>query len=75
MRVSLRISPLTTLYIMSKIYSDEFLENINVLGFIIGLLNYDENLSQSDKDDMIQQFNNKAEEILEKIGKRYRRAE
>ena len=52
---------------MAHIYSEEFLDTIAVLGFIIGIMNYDENLSQSDKDDMIQQFNSKAEELLEKL--------
>ena len=52
---------------MSALYSDEFLESLTVVGFIIGVLNYDENLSQSDKDDIIQEFSQKAEDLLSKL--------
>lgn len=30
-------------------------------------MNYDENLSQSDKDDMIQEFNDRAEDLLTRL--------
>ena len=52
---------------MSALYSDEFLESLTVVGFIIGVLNYDENLSQSDKQEMIQSFDNKIEKLLEHL--------
>ena len=54
---------------MSKLFDDDFLDALAVVGFVIGIMNYNENLSQSDKDDMIQQFNNKAEDILERLEK------
>ena len=54
---------------MSKLFDDEFLDALAVVGFIIGVMNYDENLSQSDKEDMMQRFNNKAEDILERLEK------
>lgn len=49
---------------MSTLFNDDFLDTLAVVGFIIGVMNYNENLSQSDKDDMIQQFNKKAEDLL-----------
>lgn len=52
---------------MNKLFNDDFLDTLSVLSFIIGIMNYDENLSQSDKDDMIQEFNNKAEELLKRL--------
>lgn len=52
---------------MSSLFSDDFLESLTVVGFIIGVLNYDENLSQSDKQDMIQSFDNKIENLLEHL--------
>ena len=33
-------------------FSDEFMENLEILAFIIGVMNYNENLSQSDKDEI-----------------------
>lgn len=57
------------LFNMSKLFDDEFLDALAVVGFIIGVMNYDENLSQSDKEDMMQRFNNKAEDILERLEK------
>ena len=52
---------------MAKLFNDEFLDALAVVGFIIGVMNYGENLSQSDKDDMIQEFNNKAQELLQQL--------
>lgn len=52
---------------MSSLFSDDFLESLTVVGFIIGVLNYEENLSQSDKDDIIQEFSQKAEDLLSKL--------
>ena len=52
---------------MSSLFSDDFLESLTVVGFIIGVLNYDENLSQSDKQDMIESFDNKIEKLLEHL--------
>ena len=52
---------------MAKLFNDEFLDAIAVVGFIIGIMNYGENLSQSDKDDMMQEFNKKAQELLQQL--------
>lgn len=50
-------------------FNDNFLDAIAVVGFIIGVMNYNENLSQSDKDDIIQQFSVKAEDLLKQLEK------
>lgn len=52
---------------MNKLYNDNFLDTLSILSFIIGVMNYDENLSQSDKDDMIHQMNVKMQELLERL--------
>lgn len=52
---------------MSKLFDDDFLDALAVVGFIIGVMNYEENLSQSDKEDMLQRFDKKAEDILERL--------
>lgn len=52
---------------MSSLYNDNFLDTLSVMSFIIGLMNYDENLSQSDKDDMIHQMNQRMQELLERL--------
>lgn len=52
---------------MSSLFNDDFLDTLTVVGFIIGLMNYDENLSQSDKDDMLQQISNEMQDLLEKL--------
>lgn len=52
---------------MSSLFNDDFLDTLTVVGFIIGLMNYNENLSQSDKDDMLQQISNEMQDLLEKL--------
>ena len=49
---------------MAKLYDDSFLDTLSILSFVIGIMNYDENLSQSDKQDMINKFNSKIEDLL-----------
>lgn len=50
-------------------FNDNFLDALAVVGFVISVLNYNENLSQSDKDDIIQQFSVKAEDLLKQLEK------
>jgi hypothetical protein len=38
-----------------------------MVSFIIGLLNLNENLTQGDKQDLLEEFNNKAELLLNEI--------
>ena len=54
---------------MNKLFNDDFIDALSIVGFIIGLLNYEENLSQSDKDDIIEGSSRDAERILEHINK------
>ena len=55
--------------IMNKLFDDNFLDTLSVVGFIIGVMNYQENLTQSDKADLLQQFNQKIEELLQHLEK------
>ena len=47
----------------------EFLDVLNVLSFVIGLINLQENLTQSDKQDLINQFAPQTQTILNEIHK------
>lgn len=55
--------------IMNKLFDDNFLDTLSVVSFIIGVMNYQENLTQSDKADLVQQFNQKIEELLQRLEK------
>ena len=48
-------------------YNQDFLDAIALVSFAIGIANYNENLSQSDKDDMMHALDEKANNILEKL--------
>lgn len=50
-------------------FNNEFLDILAILSFAIGIANYDENLSQSDKDDLMHQLDLKANGLLEKLEK------
>ena len=54
---------------MSNLFNDDFLDTLSVVSFIIGIMNYQENLSQSDKDDIIHQSSEDAQRILEQLEK------
>lgn len=43
------------------------LDILNILSFLIGLVNLDSNLSQSDKQDLMQEVDNKTQDLLTKI--------
>lgn len=47
--------------------NDNLLDAITMVSFIIGVLNFGENLTQSDKQDLVSTFNNKASELLDEI--------
>ena len=40
---------------------------LSIMSFVIGLMNFEENLTQSDKQDLVDQFNDKAEYLLKEI--------
>lgn len=44
-----------------------FLDILNILSFIIGMLNYNENLTQGDKQDLMQEFDSKSKFLLDEI--------
>ena len=52
---------------MSSLFNDDFLDAISVVSFMISIMNYNENLSQSDKDDIIQEFSARAEAMLQQL--------
>ena len=70
-RASLNGWPETTHRIlqMNKLFNDNFIDSLSIVSFIIGLLNYEENLSQSDKDDIISRSSKDAQMILEQLEK------
>ena len=45
----------------------DFLDILSVLSFVIAVVNLDENLSQSDKQDLLNEFNNRATLLLTEI--------
>ena len=45
----------------------DFLDIIGVLSFAIALINLDENLTQSDKQELVEEFNTNAERLLNEI--------
>ena len=49
------------------VYNQDFLDAVSLVSFIIGIANYNENLSQSDKDDMMHALDEKANNMLEKL--------
>ena len=48
-------------------YNQDFLDAVALVSFIIGIANYNEKLSQSDKDDMMHALDEKANNMLEKL--------
>lgn len=48
-------------------FNQDFLDAISILSFMIGIMNLDENLSQSDKDDMMHQLDEKTNKMLKRI--------
>ena len=52
---------------MSNLFNDDFLDALTVVGFIIGVMNYDENLSQSDKDDLLKHTSDSIEKLVQHI--------
>lgn len=48
-------------------YNQDFMDAVALVSFIIGIANYNENLSQSDKDDMMHALDEKTNNMLEKL--------
>ena len=45
----------------------DLLDTLNIMSFIIGLMNFNENLTQGDKQELLQEFSNKADLLLNEI--------
>ena len=52
---------------MNNAANDKRMDLINIMSFLIGVMNLDENLTQGDKQDLIEEFNNKANYLLNEI--------
>ena len=44
-----------------------FLDTINLVSFMIGMMNLNENLTQGDKQDLLKTFSQKADDLLNEI--------
>lgn len=47
--------------------NDDVLDALTVLSFLIGVANYGENLTQSDKDDLLKKLEHQTNDIVERI--------
>lgn len=47
----------------------EFLEAVELVSFIVGVANYNENLTQSDKDDIMKHLDQQTHDILKEVQK------
>jgi hypothetical protein len=47
----------------------EFLDILNIIGFVIGVANYEENLTQGDKQDLMQAFDKQTSTLLSDLHK------
>lgn len=44
-----------------------FLDILGIMSFVLGLMNYEENLTQNDKQELMQQLNEKTDGLLREI--------
>lgn len=44
-----------------------FLDTVNLISFMIGMMNLNENLTQGDKQDLLKTFSQKADDLLKEI--------
>ena len=44
-----------------------FLDTLNIISFLIGTMNLQENLTQGDKQELLETFSKKADELLQEI--------
>ena len=50
-------------------YDKDFMDAMAITSFIVGIANYKENLTQSDKDDIMDRLDRQTKDILERIEK------
>ena len=48
---------------------EQFQHNLNIASFILGLMNYEENLTQNDKSQILQNSQNVSDKVIERIEK------
>lgn len=46
---------------------EQFQQNLNVASFILGIMNYEENLTQNDKSEILQNSQNVSDKVIESI--------
>ena len=47
--------------------NEELIDILNILSFVIGLMNYQENLTQNDKQEILDEFNSQLHNIINQI--------
>lgn len=50
-------------------FNKDFIDAISLISFMVGIANYDENLSQSDKDDIMKSLDEKTNKMLTRLEK------
>lgn len=50
-------------------YDRNFLDTMEILAFIVGIMNYNENLTQDDKDDIMNSLDRQTKDILVSVQK------
>ena len=48
-------------------YNKDFLDALQMVSFIVGIMNYNENLTQNDKDDIIRYLDQQTTDILAEV--------
>lgn len=48
-------------------FNDDFIDALAILSFVIGLANYQENLTQSDKQDLLDEVNKATENAIKQV--------
>ena len=48
-------------------YNKDFLDALSIVSFMVGIANYDENLSQSDKDDLMKSLDEKTNGMIARL--------
>lgn len=46
---------------------EQFEHNLNIASFILGIMNYEENLTQNDKSEILQNSQNVSDKVIESI--------
>lgn len=49
--------------------NDDFMDAIAIVSFLVGLANYQENLTQTDKDEMMQRLDTRMNAVLDRLEK------